>query len=300
MQSQAVAALQARHRVIYEPALADDLPRLAELVMECDALIVGNRTQVNEDLLSIATELSIVGRLGAELTNIDVAACVARNITVASAAGANAIAVAEYVIGAILNMRRNVYGLSEEVAAGRWPQQAGAAGGEAHRQRLGLIGFGHTARHTAQIARGLGMQVVAYDPAIAADAAIWGLHGTRPSDLALLLTHSDFISLHLPLTETNRGLIGEREIARMQPGAFLINASAGGIVDEAAVVAALKAGHLAGVAFDVFAQEPLPANTIWAGAPNAMLTPHIAGLTEQSSTRVSDMIARKVLAHFEL
>jgi (S)-sulfolactate dehydrogenase len=299
MEQAAVAALSARHRVIYEPDLVHDLPRMAELMTDCDALIVRNRTQVNADLLSLAADLSIVGRLGMSMDNIDTAACVARNVTVVSAAGADAISVAEYVIGAILNMRRNVFGLSDEVAGGRWPRQLGASGAEVFAQTLGLVGFGHTARQTAQIARGLGMRVLAHDPAISVDAAIWGLNGTRPGDLSVLLSESDFVSLHVPLTSDTRGLIGARQVALMKPGAFLINTSRGGVVDEAAVVAALQSGHLGGVAFDVFEREPLPADSIWAAAPNALLTPHIAGLTPQSNARASDLVARKILAHFE-
>jgi (S)-sulfolactate dehydrogenase len=248
----------------------------------------------------MAGELSIVGRLGAGLENIDVAACAARNITVVNAAGSDAVPVAEYVMGALLNMRRNVYGLSDEVAAGRWPRQTGAAGGELHAQRLGLIGFGHAARQTAQLARAFGMQVFAYDPAVAADAAIWGLHGARPSDLAMVLAESDVISVHVPLTDATRALLGARQIAQMKPGAFLINTAHGGVVDEAAVVSALKQGHLGGAAFDVFAQEPLLTGSVWADAPNVILTPHIAGITEQSSARMADVVARKILAHFDI
>jgi (S)-sulfolactate dehydrogenase len=300
MQSAAVAKLQARHRVLYDPQLAGDLPRLAKAMADCDALIVGTRTDVSADLLSLSTEISLVGCLSAALGNVDLAACVARNITVISAAGGNAVSVAEYVIGAILTMRRNVFGLSDEVAAGQWPYASGSAGREAKGARLGLIGYGHTARHTAQIARGLGMEVLAFDPAIASDAAIWSLHGARPTDLPLLLSECDFVSLHLPLTDTSRGLIGARQIALMKPGAFLINTAQGGIADEAAVVEALRSGHLAGAAFDVFEQEPLQAGSVWNDAPNAMLSPHIAGITQESSARVSEVVANKVLAHFAL
>jgi (S)-sulfolactate dehydrogenase len=300
MEQAAVASLKARHRVLYDPALAADLPRLAEAMTDCDALIVGSQTPVNEDLLSLATEISVVGCTNATMSNIDVATCVARNITLVSAAGATAVSVAEYVISAVLMMRRNVFGLSDEVAAGNWPSASGGKGNEAKASRLGLIGFGHTARHTAQIARGLGMEIVAFDPAIAADAAIWNLHGARPTDLSMLLADSDFVSLHLPLTDASRGLIGAPQIALMKPGAFLINTARGGIVDEAAVVAALKSEHLGGVAFDVFAQEPLAAGSIWADAPNAILTPHIAGATRQSLARASDLVAKRVLAHFEI
>jgi (S)-sulfolactate dehydrogenase len=225
---------------------------------------------------------------------------VARNITVVSAAGANAVSVAEYVIGAILLMRRNVFGLAEDVAAGRWPRQSGGAGREARGARLGLVGFGHTARHTAQIARGLGMDIMACDPAIAPDAAIWSLHGAKPTDLAVLLSESDFVSLHLPLTDATRGVIGPRQIALMKPGSFLINTASGGVVDESAVVAALHSGHLGGAAVDVFAREPLPKDSIWADAPNVMLSPHVAGVTQDSIARASDVVAKKVLGHFDV
>jgi (S)-sulfolactate dehydrogenase len=300
MEPAAVALLQARHRVMYEPGAGHDLPRLAELVMHCDALIVREHTPVNQDLIALATELSVVGRLSGNASNIDMAACVARNIAVLTVEGTHAVPVSEYVIGAILNMRRNVFGLSEAVAAGQWPHKDAAMGGEVHGQRLGLVGFGQNARQTALLARTLGMQIVAYDPALAHNAAIWQLHGARPSDLAALLAQSDVVSVHLPAVASTRGMLGAAQIALMKPGAMLINTSHGGIVDEVAVVAALKSGRLGGAAFDVFAQEPLPAGSVWHDAPNAMLTPHVAGLTLHTGARASELMARKVLAHFEL
>jgi (S)-sulfolactate dehydrogenase len=300
MEPAAVSLLQARHRVVYEPGAGHDLPRLAELVMQCDALIVREHTPVSQDLIDLASQLLLVGRLGKAAGNIDMAACVARDITVLTVEDTHAIAVAEYVMGAILTMRRNVFGFSDEVMTGQWPHKAAAMGGEIHSVRLGLIGFGQTARQTASLARAFGMHITAHDPALAHNAAIWQLHGTRPSDLPTLLAQSDVVSVHLPAVPGTRGMLGASQIALMKPGALLINTSHGGIVDELAVVAALKAGRLGGVAFDVFAQEPLIAGSVWRDAPNAMLTPHIAGLTAQTGLRASEMMARKVLTHFAL
>ncbi len=174
-------------------------------------------------------------------------------------------------------------------------------GRETGGKRLGLVGFGAIARETARRAAALDMVVSAHDPFLAPDDPAWnpptGPVGNR--DLATLIAESDVLSLHVPLTEGTRGLIDAAAIARMPKGAVLINAARGGVVDEAAVVAALQSGHLGGAALDVFETEPLDAQAgaAFAGAPNLILTPHIAGVTQESNVRVSAVTARAVRRH---
>jgi (S)-sulfolactate dehydrogenase len=159
------------------------------------------------------------------------------------------------------------------------------------------VGFGAIARDTATRGRALGMEVAAFDPFVPEDDPVWRTVGRL--DLGALLATADVVSLHVPLTEGTRHLIGAARIGAMKPGAILVNAARGGVVDEAAVAAALRAGHLGGAALDVFETEPLTAEAaaIFAGVPNLILTPHIAGVTVESNTRVSDLIADRVLAH---
>ena len=247
-------------------------------------------------LLDAAPDLSCVGRLGVGLDNIDVAACEGRGVTVYPATGANNLSVAEYVIGTAMALLRGAYAANGAMIAGAWPRQA-CAGRELSGKVLGLVGFGAIARDTAERARALGMEVAAFDPFVPEGDPVWRTAGRL--DLDALLATADVVSLHVPLTEGTRHLIDAPRIAAMKPGAILVNAARGGVVDEAAVAKALAAGHLGGAALDVFEVEPLTAEAarIFAGVPNLILTPHIAGVTVESNTRVSDLIAERVLAH---
>jgi (S)-sulfolactate dehydrogenase len=140
------------------------------------------------------------------------------------------------------------------------------------------------------------MGVSGHDPAVAPDSPAWREHGVEPAGLDELLARSDVLSLHLPLTDSTRGLLGEERLARMKPGAVLVNSARGGIVDEAALARALRSGRLAGAALDVFEHEPLAAGSALAEVPNLILTPHIAGVTLESNERVSGLIAERVAA----
>lgn len=294
MDDEAVDRLKATAEIVYEPSLVEEPDRLRPLLRQADALIVRNRTQVRADMIEAAPLLKVVGRLGVGLDNIDMKACAARGVEVIPATGANAAAVAEYVIATTLILLRGAYGATPEVLDGGWPR-ARLVGGEAQGRTLGLLGFGMIAREVAVRARSLGMKVVAHDPMLPAADPAWRAHGVESVEFDGLLSASDVLSLHVPLTESTRNLIGSAALARMKPGAVLINTARGGIVDEAALAAALKEGRLGGAALDVFAGEPLPAGTPLAGAPNLIATPHIAGVTAESNRRVSAMIAEKVL-----
>ncbi|MHA1528380.1 MAG: hydroxyacid dehydrogenase [Alphaproteobacteria bacterium] len=298
MDKAAVAQLAGRFRIHYDPDLVDKPELLAELARDARALIVRNRTQVRGALLEGAGRLACVGRLGVGLDNIDMEACAARGVAVYPAVGANALAVAEYVVASILTLFRGAYGAAGEMVAGGWPRQA-LVGREMAGKVLGLIGFGSIARETARLGAAMGMQVVAHDPLIAPGDPAWGL--ARPLTLNEVLMRSDAVSLHVPLTPGTRHLIGPAEIALMKSGAVLINAARGGVLDEAALVDGLRAGALSGAALDVFETEPLTAEagTQFAGIANLILTPHIAGMTEQSNTRVGAMVVDRVIAHLE-
>ena len=298
MHEAAVSRLSARFRIHYDPELADRPELLAGFAAEARALIVRNRTQVRGALLAGAGKLACIGRLGVGLDNIDMEACAARGIAVYPAGGANALAVAEYVVAAILMLFRGAYGASGEMVAGGWPREA-LVGRETAGKVLGLIGFGSIGRETARLGAAMGMRVVAHDPFLALADPAWDL--ARPLSLSELLALSDAVSLHLPLTKGTRHLIGAAQIAAMKPGAVLVNAARGGVLDEAALAEGLRAGRLSGAALDVFETEPLTAEAgaRFAGLANLILTPHIAGLTEQSNARVGALVAERVIAHLE-
>jgi (S)-sulfolactate dehydrogenase len=296
MNEDAVTDILAGHDVRYDAGLVDRRPELIAALGEARALIVRNRTRVDADLLAQAPKLQAVGRLGVGLDNIDVAACEKRGIAVYPASGANDAAVVEYVIGAMLTLLRGAFAATEAVMAGEWPRTR-LLGREAGTKRLGLIGFGAIGRKVGAAAAALGMEICAYDPHVSVGDQPWGK--VVPLGLDALLKQSDVVSLHVPLTDETRNLLDRDTIAHMKRGAVLINAARGGVLDEAAVAAALKSGVLGGAALDVFAQEPLSQERaqVFAGCRNLILTPHIAGLTVESNVRVSRLVAEKIRDH---
>jgi len=293
MDEAAVADLAATHDVRYDPTLVDRPDDLIRLLGDARGLIVRNRTQVRGALLAAAPRLKAVGRLGVGLDNIDVPACKARGIAVLPATGANDDSVAEYVIAGLLILRRGAYHATAEVAAGGWPRNR-LMGREAMGATLGLVGFGAIARAVAMRARALGMRIIGFDPFVAADSPHWAAFGTTKVDLDRLVADSDVVSLHVPATRETRGLFGAERLAAMKAGAVLINAARGGVVDETALAAALKAGHLGGAMLDVFDVEPLAGGGPLVDAPNLILTPHIAGVTVESNERVSAVTVANV------
>lgn len=295
MDERAVAQLRAGHDVLYDPMLVDDPVRLHAEAARADALIVRNRTQVRGELLGAMGKARIVGRLGVGLDNIDVAACEARNIKVIPATGANASSVAEYVIGTAMLLLRGAYQASADVVAGAWPRSALGNGREIGGKTLGLVGFGSIGQLSAKLAQGVGMHVIAFDAMLAAGHPAFASSGVRSVTLDELCTRADVVSLHVPLIESTRRLFDARRIASLKRGAVLINSARGGVLDEAAVAAALKSGQLGGAAIDVFENEPLPAGSVFADCPNLLLTPHIAGVSAESNERVSSLIAQRVL-----
>ncbi len=296
MDEAAIRDTFAGRSVLYDPKLVDDPPRLLAEARVASALIVRNRTQVRGTLLESATNLRVIGRLGVGLDNIDVAACEARGIAVYPASGANDLSVAEYVITAALVLLRRAWFATARVAAGEWPRTE-LMGRELAGKRLGLVGFGAIARVTARMGRDLGMTVAAYDPLLPAGHPAW--NDAARQTLEELLAASDVVSLHVPLTNETRNMIDASALGLMKRDAILVNAARGGIVDEAALADALKAGRLGGAALDVFEREPVDAasGARFAGVPNLILTPHIAGVTDESNVRVSSVTAQSVLRH---
>ena len=295
MDDGAVADLARTHDVLYDAALVDRPDALLAAVAKARALIVRNRTQARGALLAAAPRLRVIGRLGVGLDNIDMEACAARGIKVFPAAGANDLSVAEYVISCALTLLRGAYAGTDAVIAGKWPRNA-MIGREMSGRVLGLVGFGSIARETARRAIALGMKATAFDPFIKAADPIWAASGVSSVSLDEALRQTDVVSLHVPLTAETRDMINTATLAKMKEDAVLINAARGGVVDEAALAAALKAGKLGGAALDVFAREPLDAagGAVFAGCPNLILTPHIAGVTEESNVRVSWLTAENV------
>ncbi len=296
MDDRAVEDLRSDFDVLYDPALVDRVEELSEVVADARALVVRNRTRVTDNLLAKAPKLVVVGRLGVGLDNIDVKACEDRQVKVCPATGANDLAVAEYVTSTALMLLRTAYQARSQMVAGEWPRQA-MIGRELSGKTMGLVGFGSIARQAAARARSLGMQIAAADPFVALDDPAWN-DVARYESIEGLLPVTDVLSLHVPLTEQTRGMFDASALGRMRKGAVLINTARGGIVDEKALADSLRAGHIAGAALDVFEDEPLTAKAAmqFEGLTNLILTPHIAGVTEESNVRVSAVTAANIRA----
>ncbi len=293
----AVQSIREHHDVLYDETLVDQPDALADAVTGAAALIVRNRTQVTAGLIRQAAGLRAVGRLGVGLDNIDLQACQAGGIVVLPAIGANAVSVAEYVLcTAMMLLRGPVYFGTGQLQAAGWPRAQMSKGQEVNGKTLGLIGFGSIGQTTARLGRAAGFKTIAHDAFVPADHEAWT---TTKQCLSLddLLKHADVISIHCPLTAQTEGLISGPQLAAMKPDAILINTARGGIVDESALAKSLRSGHLGGAAIDVFTSEPIDDATaaFFAGVPNLILTPHVAGVTKQSNERISAVTAENVL-----
>ena len=289
----ALADLSRDYSVVYDPDLVNRPEDIKLLAADAPAVIVRNMTQMRGDLLAACQKLRILGRLGVGLDNIDMDACRARHIQVFPATGANAQAVAEYVIAAVLIGLRNIWGVTDKMAGG-WFDRTTLIFREVHGKTLGLIGFGNIAREVAQRARALGMRIAAYDPNVLPGDPVWTSLGAAHLDLKSLLANSDVVSIHTPLIPSTRNLLDGVALALMKPDAVLINTARGGIVNEEALVAALKTKRLGGAVLDVLEKEPPAANSIFRNVPNLVLTPHVAGNTLESNVRVSGMVVANV------
>lgn len=266
---------------------------LAAALEDCDAVIVRSSTRITAEALSRAKRLKVIGRAGVGVDNIDVAAATERGIAVLNAPSGNTISAAELTFALLLAAVRRVPAADRSMRAGEWDRKS-FNGIELYGKTLGLIGAGRIGGEVARRARAFGMRVIAYDPYINEERA-------RALDLELLpldevLGRADIVSLHVPLTETTAGLIGKRELALLRPGAFLVNAARGGVVDEQALYEALVEGRLAGAALDVYEQEPLPPDHPLRKLDNVVLTPHLGAATEEAQQNVALEIAEAIRA----
>jgi D-3-phosphoglycerate dehydrogenase len=284
--------------VVYDPGLWKDSQGLAEQIQDADALIVRNQTQVTDELLEQGKGIKVVGRLGVGLDNIDLSAASVRNVVVVFGKNANATSVAEYVIGAIFTSIRSLTEASVDVKQGNWNRKR-FTGGEISGKVLGLIGVGEISHRVAVRARALGMRVIGYDPFVSSYDFPVAESGVELVELEKLYSESDFISLHVPLTVQTRNMIDRDAMKRMKSSAYIINSSRGGIINEDELVYALENKVIAGAVLDVLEQEPPAADHPLMGLDNCIITPHIAGLTEESQVRTSELVANEVIHELE-
>ena len=261
-----------------------------ETLKIADALVVRSATSIASGMIESARELKVIGRAGVGIDNVDVEAATARGIAVYNAPGGNTIAAAEMTMALMLALIRKIPAAERSVRDGLW-DRAAFKGNELAGGTLGLIGAGRIGGEVAKRCQAFGMNRIVYDPYLTEERAIE--IDVRLVDLDDVLGNSDVISIHVPLTDETRGLLGDEAFSRMKNGVFVINASRGGVIDEAALARALAGGEIAGAALDVYEHEPLPDDSSLRDAPNLILTPHLAGSTAEAQVEV----AREVAAH---
>jgi D-3-phosphoglycerate dehydrogenase len=263
---------------------------LIERVRDADVLIVRSATKVTRDVIEAGKKLRIIARAGVGLDNIDVKAAREREIAVVNAPEAPSVAVAELVIGLMLAFVRHIPAADASMKSGKWEKKA-FMGRELRGKILGIIGTGKIGREVARRAKAFEMNLLLYD--VVRDEEFAKEVGGRYVGLEELLRNSDFVSIHIPLTESTRCLIGQREISMMKPGAVLVNTSRGAVVDEKALAEALKAGRIGGACLDVFEKEP-PVGSPILECPNTVLTPHIGASTAEAQREAALIIAEKI------
>jgi D-3-phosphoglycerate dehydrogenase len=265
---------------------------LLRAVAESDALITRSGTAVTPELVNAGTRLRIVGRAGVGLDNVDVDACTARGILVINAPTANIMSATEHTMAMLLALCRNIPEAHASVKRGEWTRSK-FLGTELDGKVLGIIGLGRIGTRIATRARAFGMRVVAYDPYIAPTVA--DKVGATMVSLDELLAQADVITVHTPLSDETRGLLGAAEIAKMKPGVICLNIARGGIYDEEALAAALNEGKVAGAAVDVYVDEPPGKDHPLVSAKNIILSPHIGANTIEAQDRVAVQTAEMVV-----
>jgi len=265
---------------------------LAQVVSPYVALIVRSQTRVTREVIEAGRSLQVIGRAGTGVDNIDVQAATERGVIVVNAPTGNTTSAAEHTIALMLALARKIPQADATLRQGRW-ERGRFMGVEVRGKTLGIIGLGQVGSEVARRARGLEMRVIAHDPYVPPERA--RVLGVELVGLEELLRQADFVTVHTPLTEATRGLIGEEELRMMKPTARLINTARGGVVDEEALVRALKEGWIAGAALDVFSREPLTEHPLF-GLENVVLTPHLGASTAEAQERVAVDVAEQVLA----
>jgi D-3-phosphoglycerate dehydrogenase len=276
--------------VDFEPTLGKDKDELLKRIGEYDGLAIRSATKVTEKILEAATNLKVIGRAGIGVDNVDLKAASRKGVIVMNTPFGNSITTAEHAIAMMFAVARQIPEASASTHAGKW-EKSKFMGVELTHKTLGLIGSGNIGSIVASRALGLKMKVIAYDPFLSEERA--ADLGVKKVEFDDLLAHADFITLHVPKTEKTAGMIDAAAIAKMKPGVRVINCARGGLVDEEALAAALKSGHVAGAAFDVFAVEPATESPLF-NLPNVVVTPHLGAATTEAQENVAIQVAEQI------
>ncbi len=268
---------------------------LLDCVADYDGIIVRSSTQVNTAVIAAAPNLKIVGRAGVGVDNIDVPAATERGIIVVNSPQGNTLAAAELTIAHLLALSRRIPEADASVKRGEW-ERSRFVGIEVYNKTLGILGLGKIGREVAIRAKSFGMRIIAQDPFLPVDTA--SSLGIRMVELDELLKESDYITLHIPRNKETVGMIGAAEIEKMKKDVRVINVARGGIIDEAALAAALESGKIAGAAVDVYSNEPFAKDNPLRTAPNTITTPHLGASTEEAQSKVAVDVAEQMVDYF--
>ena len=268
---------------------------LEEIIGGYDAIVIRSQTKLDADLIERAERLKVIGRAGVGVDNVDVEAATRRGIVVANAPESTVVSAAEHTIGLLVALARNIPQAHAALKQGRW-ERSSWGGIELAGKTLGVLGFGRIGQQVARRALGLGMRVVAYDPYVAGERfrELGAERAETPEDVYAV---SDFVTLHLPLTAETRGSVGATAFEAMRPGVRIVNAARGELVDEDALLAALRSGHVAGAALDVFVEEPYSGPLL--ELDSVVATPHLAASTGEAQDRAGLIVAEQVAAALE-
>lgn len=264
---------------------------LAKIIGDYDALMIRSGTRVTQDVLAAAQQLKIIGRAGVGVDNVDVPEATRRGVVVVNSPEGNTIAAAEHALAMMLSLSRHIPAADRSVKAGEW-QRKQFTGVEVYKKTIGIVGLGKIGSHVANVARALGMNLLAYDPFISSERA--EQIGCRLVDLDLLFREADYISLHLPKTPETTHLIDEKALASMKPTVRIVNCARGGIIDEAALAKAIREEKIAGAALDVYEQEPLGESELRNLDRGIVLTPHLGASTEEAQVNVAIDVAEQI------
>jgi D-3-phosphoglycerate dehydrogenase len=276
--------------VDFQPKLGPDAARLKEIIGQYDGLAIRSATKVKADIIAAATNLKVIGRAGIGVDNVDIPAATAKGVVVMNTPFGNSITTAEHAIALMFAAARQIAAADVSTQAGKWEKNR-FMGVELYAKTLGVIGCGNIGSLVAERGLGLKMKVVAYDPFLSLERAVQ--IGVEKVELDELLARADVITLHVPLTDKTRNILSAENLARTKKGVIVVNAARGGLVDEAALRAALESGHVGAAGFDVFAEEPAKTNVLF-GAPNFVATPHLGASTVEAQENVALQVAEQM------
>jgi len=299
METNSVKILEKNFDITFDLELSKNHKALKDSINKYDALIVRNRTQVNQEILENATSLKFIGRLGVGLDNIDTEYCKNNNIHVQPATGMNADSVAEFVINSSLSLLKNTPLMHQETLLGNWPRTL-ISSRELKGKTMGLLGFGLIAKKVSLLANVFNAKIIAHDPFIGQN--IGDEFNTELVSTNELFEFADIISIHLPLTDSTKDLLNYDVFKQMLKRPIIINSSRGSIINEKDLLRAYDEKLISGFALDVYEKEPAPKDFLVniKKDTNCILTPHVAGVTEESNSIVSEYITNAVLEFFNL